>query len=264
MVWKAYFQYLGTYDTQMDIWGAENFEISFRTWMCGGSLEIIPCSRVGHVFRKRHPYTFPDGNSITYARNTRRTAEVWMDSFKRYFYAARPDVKGRPYGNVENRRLLRRKLKCKNFKWYLDNIYPQLRVPESDDLAFGEIRRATSINCLEARVESGHRIPVLSTCHSRKGDQEWIMKTSGLVKSLSGLCLSFSALDSLVTLDPCNITNPFQRWEATVGGRIKHQKSGLCLTVSSAPARPEEPKLTICKEHFRVQIWRFSTYFSLS
>jgi len=36
------------------------------------------------------------------------------------------------------------------------------------------------------------------------------MKTSGLVKSLSGLCLSFSALDSLVTLDPCNITNPFQ------------------------------------------------------
>ncbi|XP_042294418.1 polypeptide N-acetylgalactosaminyltransferase 14 isoform X2 [Sceloporus undulatus] len=124
---KAWFNHLGKYDAAMDIWGGENFEISFRVWMCGGSLEIIPCSRVGHVFRKKHPYIFPEGNANTYIKNTKRTAEVWMDEYKQYYYAARPAAQGRPYGDIQSRVELRKSLKCHTFKWYLENVYPELR-----------------------------------------------------------------------------------------------------------------------------------------
>lgn len=49
--------------------------------MCGGSLYIEPCSRVGHVFRQHRPYSAPN-HEDTMARNSLRLANVWMDGFK--------------------------------------------------------------------------------------------------------------------------------------------------------------------------------------
>lgn len=59
--------------------------INLQVWQCGGQLEIIPCSIVGHVFRTKSPHTFPKGTQVI-SRNQVRLAEVWMDDYKEIFY----------------------------------------------------------------------------------------------------------------------------------------------------------------------------------
>lgn len=52
--------------------------------MCGGNLALLPCSRVGHIFRKARPYGSPDGKD-TMLRNSLRVAYVWMDDYKVFY-----------------------------------------------------------------------------------------------------------------------------------------------------------------------------------
>ena len=60
--------------------------VSPQVWQCGGSMEVLPCSRVAHIERSKKPYN----NDIDYyaKRNALRAAEVWMDSFKSHVYMA--------------------------------------------------------------------------------------------------------------------------------------------------------------------------------
>lgn len=61
-----------------------------QVWQCGGELEIIPCSHVGHVFRDKSPYSFPGGVAKIVNKNAARVAEVWMDRWKDFFYEMNP------------------------------------------------------------------------------------------------------------------------------------------------------------------------------
>lgn len=54
--------------------------------MCGGNLLIVPCSHVGHVFRKATPYTFPGGTGAIINRNNMRLADVWLDEWQEFYY----------------------------------------------------------------------------------------------------------------------------------------------------------------------------------
>ncbi|KAH3816849.1 hypothetical protein DPMN_118372 [Dreissena polymorpha] len=49
---KDWFQQLGGFDPGMHIWGSEQIELSVKVWMCGGEVEMVPCSILAHIYRR--------------------------------------------------------------------------------------------------------------------------------------------------------------------------------------------------------------------
>ncbi|XP_072896549.1 polypeptide N-acetylgalactosaminyltransferase 16 isoform X2 [Hemitrygon akajei] len=224
---KSWFNHLGKYDTQMDIWGGENFELSFRVWMCGGSLEIVPCSRVGHVFRKRHPYDFPEGNALTYI-------------------------------SVADRVELRRRLQCKSFQWYLENIYPELRIPEKEVLETVVIRQKGG--CLEPQslYRTANPIIKLGQCSDTQNlissSQEWVLSGSMIKQFDKCVAITNFSIDSQVVLDQCNQGDGRQKWMLK-GGAIQHLITGACLDSQAAKLDANQVGTTPCQPKLYSQQW---------
>lgn len=137
---RGYFNELGSYDSEMKIWGGENLEMSIRVWQCGGEIEIAPCSHVGHLFRKSSPYTFPGGINDILDKNLIRVASVWMDEWSDLFYNFNKNAALlRDNTDVNDRIELRRKLRCHSFEWYLRTVWPEHFFPMHDRF-FGRIQ----------------------------------------------------------------------------------------------------------------------------
>lgn len=256
---KKYFYELGAYDPGLDVWGGENMEISFKIWMCGGEIEIIPCSRVGHIFRGQNPYKFPKDRQKTVERNLARVAEVWLDEYKDLFYGHGYihllDKKVSNIGNLTQQIELRKRLQCKSFKWYLDNVYPDMEAPlvKAEGLVFNRgLRKCLSLqkgslsfetcdlskqsqhfnytwlrhvrqqNTCVAPQGKGTSI-TLQTCDNVRADLRWFHKSSSssladhLIAEFSShhMCLEAVPQSESLHLSPCEPTSAFQKWQFT-------------------------------------------------
>ncbi|KAF7995163.1 hypothetical protein HCN44_004635 [Aphidius gifuensis] len=235
---RNYFWKIGSYDDKMDGWGGENLEMSFRIWQCGGSLETIPCSRVGHIFRNFHPYKFPN-NKDTHGINTARLVHVWMDDYKRLFLLYHDEFKyvDDTIGDLSERIKLRNNLKCKNFKWYLDNVYPEKFIPDENVIAYGRVKLRDTNYCLDNLQHDEDKPYNLGVygCHSKLFPSQLFSLSNAGELRRDETCAIVKDEDvdeakiSTVKMIECDSKSENNKWILTKNGNIVHVISGLCL-----------------------------------
>lgn len=137
---RTFFELLGWYDEGFEIYGIENIELSMKSWICGGKMLTVPCSRVAHIQKTGHPYLMKANKDVVRA-NSLRLAEVWMDEYKQVIF----DIYGLPrypveeVGDVSSRKEVRRKAKCKTFRYYIETAYPEMKNPLIEGAFRGEV-----------------------------------------------------------------------------------------------------------------------------
>uniref|UniRef100_A0A6Q2Z1N3 Polypeptide N-acetylgalactosaminyltransferase n=1 Tax=Esox lucius TaxID=8010 RepID=A0A6Q2Z1N3_ESOLU len=262
---KKYFEHIGTYDDKMEIWGGENVEMSFRVWQCGGQLEIIPCSVVGHVFRTKSPHTFPKGTEVI-TRNQVRLAEVWMDDYKRIFYrrnqnAAKMAQENR-FGDISERVSLRERLQCKNFTWYLNTVYPEAFIPDLSPTKFGAIKNLGAQSCLDVGENNqGGKPLIMYSCHNMGGNQYFEYTSHRELRHNIGkqLCLQASPPPDPVKIELCTLKGlgtsvlPHQEWVFTSENLLKNPATGMCLFLKA-----DQILMNHCNAADFNQHWTFS------
>ena len=121
---KQWWNTIGGFDSSMREWGGENIEFTLKTWLAGGSVQVVRQSAVAHWFKSKFNYDF---STSTLEWNKARIAEVWFDDYKELFYQAIRKKSGTvKFGDVADQTTTRSKIQKKSFGWYLETIQPDL------------------------------------------------------------------------------------------------------------------------------------------
>nr|KAG5692701.1 hypothetical protein BaRGS_008564 [Batillaria attramentaria] len=223
-----YFREIGTYDEGMKIWGGENLELAWRVWLCGGRLVHLACSKIGHIARPQ-PYTFPDGRYETEIYNYKRAVEVWMGPFKKFVYQHHPQMKDLDVGDLSGRKALRDRLHCRNFTWYLQNVWPELYPYGDNATHWGRVKAMNEDLCLDNNE------------YLFLGPEPLQVKPCVYAPESQGF--SLTADRRLRSVLQC------------VGTRqLKHDQTGLCLHLMKGP----KLMMQSCKRGEQAQMWTFS------
>ncbi|CAF1392166.1 unnamed protein product [Adineta steineri] len=254
---RQWFFELGAYDPGIRVWGAEQYELSFKVWQCGGVVEWVPCSHVAHAYRgpRSHSSHVPGSNRHQIAINHMRLAAVWMDEYTEYYFIREPAIRTLDIGDVSERKRLREKLQCKPFKWFMENIaYDVLEKfpPPPKNVVWGECKNVQHSVCLnDPGASFGQPIDV-SGCFQQA---VWRLNEGGQISSGEHCFVSDGAIvKKKFCIDHTGLWDPVGEWEYNkVTKQIRSNKEHLCMETDG-----NNLKVDKCNETSQAQQWIWS------
>ncbi|XP_046579950.1 polypeptide N-acetylgalactosaminyltransferase 3-like [Haliotis rubra] len=272
---KSYFEDLGRFDSGLAIWGGEHFEMSFNVWMTGGRVELIPCSKVGHIFKDTKFSFGSSEKNYVVAKNNLRVAEVWMDEYKQFTRAAMrawqdpvPEFSDVEWKSIEERRRLRWQRKSKSFSWFLKTVLPEQPIPSVDDVKYGEVASSLTKHCLY--VADTGLLSLTTTCMSFVvvvKENTFSLDRWGRFKHRDK-CVGFHENSFLLTLTDCPCVEGYQtmpHWTTDSEGALIYngQLGSLCATLVQARPGVESDlvRLQACVPNMAEQKWSFMYHF---
>ncbi|NXE95293.1 GLT15 acetylgalactosaminyltransferase, partial [Menura novaehollandiae] len=235
-------------------------EMCLLTWLCGGSVEVIPCSRVGHVYRNHFPRAFSYEESIV--RNKIRIAETWLGSFKENFYkhdtVAFLISKVKTSPDCSERLQLQKRLGCRDFQWFVSNVYPELSQPGDTPRFSGKLYNTGIGFCADYRPgrASEEGSIELSPC-SDSLTQHFEYNSVKEIRLGSAPLFCFDVRHGKVIPQNCTkeTDNSNQRWDVRENGMIVHVLSGKCIEAAKSE---DEKDLVLCACNKNAnQMWKF-------
>jgi len=264
-----FFWELGGYDPGLEIWGGEQYELSFKIWQCGGNMVDAPCSRVGHIYRRYSPFAGA-GKGDYLGRNYKRVAAVWMDEYAEYIYKNRPHYRNLDPGDISEQVALREKLNCKPFKWFIKEIafdlpkhYPPV---EPEDFLSGEIRSEDDPKlCVDSQYKRANERIGLAGCSKDKpgssGEQGFSLTWRKDIRpsSRKKICLDVSSYEAQapVLLFDCHGQGGNQAWRYdTEHHWLVHGGNPRCLDCNPGTS---ELFVAKCDTKSKTQKWKVET-----
>ncbi|KAI4833190.1 hypothetical protein KUCAC02_016104 [Chaenocephalus aceratus] len=231
---RDFFFELGLYDPGLQIWGGENFEISYKIWQCGGKLLFVPCSRVGHIYRlpgwQGNPPPAHVGSSPT-LKNYVRVVEVWWDEYKDYFYASRPETLTLAYGDISELKRFREDHRCKSFKWFMEEIaydIPMHYPLPPKNVEWGEIRGYETSYCIDSMGHTNGGNVEIGPCHRMGGNQLFRVNEADQLMQYDQ-CLTRGSDNTAVIITHCD-QKQHTEWKYFKDlHRFTHVPTGKCL-----------------------------------
>merc|ERR1719464_2461314 len=134
-----------------------------------------------------------------------------------------PGARNVEIGDLTSRKNLRTNLKCKSFRWYLENIYPESQMP-LDYYYLGEMKNDGTHNCLDTMGRKSGEEVGLSYCHGLGGNQACVYNDEDkTIRHMNtNKCLSTQKNNpNQPKLMECMPSSSYQLW--TMGSKFKWQ-----------------------------------------